>query len=97
MSRQHPIGYESVGQVLNNGSQSLQHGYLNYVRGLPRIATASTISEATALLSFYNGTTNELVISNGPIRIIDRTGLFRAKRFDDYGTRRRIPLAPGIR
>jgi hypothetical protein len=44
------------------------------VRGLPRIAAASTISEATALLSFYNDTTNELVINNGPIRIIDRTG-----------------------
>ena len=68
------IGYESVGQVLNAGTQSLQYGYLNYVRGVPRIATAATISEATALLTFYNNTTTERVINNGPMRTIDRTG-----------------------
>jgi hypothetical protein len=68
------IGYESVGQVLNAGTQSLQYGYLNFVRGVPRIATAATISEATALLTFYNDTTTERVINNGPIRTVDRTG-----------------------
>jgi hypothetical protein len=68
------IGYESVGQVLNSGTQSLQYGYLNFVRGVPRIATAATISEATALLTFYNNTTTERVINNGPMRIVDRTG-----------------------
>ena len=68
------IGYESVGQVLNVGTQSLQYGYLNFVRGVPRIATAATISEATALLTFYNDTTTERVINNGPIRTVDRTG-----------------------
>jgi hypothetical protein len=79
------IGYESVGQVLNNGLQSLQYGYLNYVRGLPRIATSSTISEATALLSFYNNTTTESVTNNGPIRIIDRTGTGTVY-FDETGS-----------
>jgi hypothetical protein len=68
------IGYELVGQVLNTGTQSLQYGYLNYVRGLPRIATTGTISETSALLTFYNDTTTEHVINNGPIRVVDRTG-----------------------
>jgi hypothetical protein len=68
------IGYETVGQVLNTGTESLQYGYLNYVRGVPRIATAATISEATVLLTFYNDTTTELVINNGPMRTVDRTG-----------------------
>ena len=59
---------------MNVSAQSLQYGYLNHVRGVPRIATAAAISEATALLTFYNHTTTEHVINNGPIRVIDRTG-----------------------
>ncbi|HEY2842516.1 MAG TPA: hypothetical protein VGJ09_02655, partial [Bryobacteraceae bacterium] len=58
------IGYEAVGQVLNAGTQSLQYGYLNFVRDLPEIATAPAISEATALLTFYNDTTTVQVINN---------------------------------
>jgi hypothetical protein len=72
-----PIGYEVVGQVLNPSSQqSLQYGYLNQVRGLDRITTSAgaAVSESTALLTFYNNTTTERVINNGPIRIVDRTG-----------------------
>ena len=70
------IGYELVGQVLNTSpQQSLQYGYLSFVRGLARITTSpETISENTALLTFYNDTATERVINNGPVRIIDRTG-----------------------
>lgn len=69
------LGYELVGQVLNvSASQSLQYGYLNSVPGLETVATGSSVSETTALLSFYNDTTTQQVINNGPIRIIDRTG-----------------------
>lgn len=69
------LGYELVGQVLNvSASQSLQYGYLNSVSGLDTVATGSSVSETTALLSFYNDTTTQQVINNGPIRIIDRTG-----------------------
>lgn len=70
------IAYEVVGQVLNvSPQQSLQYGYLNYVRGLARIASQpGPISETTALLTFYNDTTTERVINNGPVRLIDRTG-----------------------
>jgi hypothetical protein len=32
------------------------------------------VTEANALLSFYNDTTTQQVINNGPIRVIDRTG-----------------------
>ena len=71
------IGYEVVGQVLNPSTQqSLQYGYLNFVRGLDRITTTAgaAISESTALLTFFNDTTTERVINNGPMRVVDRTG-----------------------
>lgn len=68
--------YEVVGQVLNTSPlQSLQYGYLNWVRGLDGISTTDgTISEATAMLTFYNDTATERVINNGPVRVVDRTG-----------------------
>ena len=69
------LGYELVGQVLNvSAFQSLQYGYLNSVSGLDTVTTGSSVSETTALLSFYNDTTTQQVINNGPIRVIDRTG-----------------------
>ncbi len=69
------LGYGLVGQVLNvSASQSLQYGYLSWVSGLDTVATSTSISETTALLSFYNDTTTQQVINNGPIRVIDRTG-----------------------
>lgn len=71
------IGYEIVGQVLNPSTQqSLQYGYLNFVKGLERITTTpgAAVSEATALFTFYNDTATERVINNGPVRVIDRTG-----------------------
>jgi hypothetical protein len=71
-----PIAYEVVGQVLNpSPQQSLQYGYLNFVRGLDRIATpGNAVSESTALLTFFNDTATERVINNGPLRVVDRTG-----------------------
>src|SRR5579871_4332462 len=71
------IGYEIVGQVLNPSAQaSQQYGYLNLVRGIDRITTSAgaTVSESTALLTFFTDTTTERVINNGPIRVVDRTG-----------------------
>src|SRR5215467_13369890 len=71
------IGYEVVGQVLNpTAQQSLQYGYLNFIRGLDRITTSdgAAVSESTALFTFFNDTVTERVINNGPIRVIDRTG-----------------------
>ena len=58
-----------------SATQSLQYGYLNSVPGLDTVsATGDPISETNALLSFYNDTTTQQVINNGPIRMIDRTG-----------------------
>ena len=70
------LGYEFVGQVLNaSATQSLQYGYVSSVPGLDTVsATGGSASEANALLSFYNDTTTQQVINNGPIRVIDRTG-----------------------
>jgi hypothetical protein len=71
------LGYEFVGQVLNpTPTQSLQYGYLNSVTGLDMVSsqTSGPVSEATALFSFYNETTTQQVINNGPLRVIDRTG-----------------------
>lgn len=70
------LGYGFVGQVLNvSPAQSLQYGYLSWVSGIDSVSTGDgTISETTALLSFYNDTTTQQVINNGPIRTIDRTG-----------------------
>jgi len=70
------MGYEFVGQVLNASStQSLQYGYLNSVPNLITLsATDGPVSETNALLTFYNDTTTQQVINNGPIRVIDRTG-----------------------
>lgn len=69
------LGYEFVGQVLNaSPTQSLQYGYLSSVAGLDSISTGGPVSETNALLTFYNDTTTQQVINNGPIRVIDRTG-----------------------
>ena len=43
---------------------------LTKCQGLDTVATGSSVSEITALLSFYNDTTTQQVINNGPIRII---------------------------
>jgi hypothetical protein len=54
----------------------VQIGYLSLIPGLDSISTqaGSLVSEATALLTFYNDTTNQQVINNGPFRVISRTG-----------------------
>jgi len=85
------IGYEVVGQVLNpNPQQSAQYGYLNFVRGLERATTSAgaAMSETTALLTFYNDTTTERLINNGPMRLVDRTGtgaLYLGSGGSDFG------------
>jgi hypothetical protein len=76
LNSRNSIGYEFVGHVLNaSATQSLQYGYLSSVPNLITISTADgPISETNALLTFYNDTTTQQVINNGPIRVIDRTG-----------------------
>jgi len=58
-----------------SSQQSQQYGYLNFVRGLNRIVTSgSTVTEGTALFTFFTDTTTQSVINNGPMRTVDRTG-----------------------
>jgi hypothetical protein len=56
---------------------SAQYGYISYLRGLDTSAITGpggALSERSALLTFYNHTTTERVINNGPMRAIDRSG-----------------------
>ena len=69
--------YEFAGQVINpTATTSVQYGYLSLIPGLDSVSTqtGALVSEATALLTFYNETTNQQTINNGPFRIVSRTG-----------------------
>lgn len=72
------LALELVGQVTNSApsvtpATSIQYGYIAYLRGLP-IFKAEPQNESTALFTFYIATTTTRVISNGPLRIVSRTG-----------------------
>lgn len=69
------VAIELVGQVINpNASTSIQFGYLSYINGIDNIFNAVSHNETTALFTFYNETFNTQVITNGPLRIINRVG-----------------------
>ena len=72
------ISAELIGQVYNpSPTISAQYGYVSYLKGLDTSAITSpggTLSERSALLSFYSHTTVERVINNGPMRVLDRSG-----------------------
>jgi hypothetical protein len=72
------ISAELIGQVYNpSPTVSAQYGYVSYVKGLEASAITGpggTLSERSALLTFYNHTTVDRVINNGPMRAIDRRG-----------------------
>jgi hypothetical protein len=72
------ISAELIGQVYNpSPAVSAQYGYISYLKGLDTGAITSpggTLSERSALLTFYSDTTTERVINNGPMRVIDRSG-----------------------
>jgi hypothetical protein len=72
------ISAELIGQVYNpSPTVSAQYGYVSYVKGLAASAITGpggTLSERSALLTFYNHTTVERVLNNGPMRTIDRVG-----------------------
>lgn len=70
---------EVIGQVTNpSPALSYQYGYLNHISGLDPavIAASADLNERTALLTFYSDTQTQRVITNGPLRVIDRTGQF---------------------
>ena len=66
---------EFVGQVNNTPTTSQQFGYLSNIEGLSSIFSSSTPqNESTALFTFVTNATTDRVISDGPLRIINRTG-----------------------
>jgi hypothetical protein len=69
------VALELIGQVSSTPTSSAQYGYIAFLDGLP-IFNAAAESEATALLTFYADTTTLRVTSNGPLRIISRSGTF---------------------
>ena len=72
------VQFEFVGQVVNpSATASIQFGYLTFINGVSGndpIFNAGPQNETTALFTFYNDTSTERVINNGPVRIINRTG-----------------------
>jgi hypothetical protein len=69
---------EVIGQVNNfstTPATSQQFGYVSSVDGLNSIfSAAAPQNETTAQLTFFTQATNVSVRSNGPLRIINRTG-----------------------
>lgn len=78
MDSPNKISAELIGQVLNASPDvSAQYGYFSYLSGFDTaalIGSGDVLNEQSALLTFYNDTTVESVINNGPMRVIDRSG-----------------------
>ena len=80
------IAFEVVGQVTNfppasvgQPATSQQYGYLSLINGLTAAqifttATPTLQNEATARFTFFTDAVTERVISNGRLRIVNRTG-----------------------
>jgi hypothetical protein len=74
------IAFEVVGQVSNpSATTSQQYGYLSLVNGLNadqifNSADPTMQNETTARFTFFTDAVTERVISNGRLRIVNRTG-----------------------
>jgi hypothetical protein len=64
---------EYVGNVNNSGANSSQFGYFNYVTQLPAF-NGTPEDAAHANFTFFTAATTQRVTTNGPLRIVDRTG-----------------------
>ena len=81
---QDQVLFELVGQVKNSPpagpglpATSIQYGYLSSISGLGQIFTTADPTqqnETTAMFTFFNEGITQRVISNGPLRIINRKG-----------------------
>src|ERR1700757_2351082 len=66
---------EFGGQFNNTPTTSQQFGYVSSITGLSPIFSSTTPqNETTALFTFVTNATTDRVISNGSLRIINRTG-----------------------
>src|SRR5262245_9726241 len=72
------LSFEFVGQFQNSApgvtpATHTHYGYLSYIRGVPAFR-GTPENETTALFTFSADATTLRVISNGPLRVITRTG-----------------------
>ena len=73
--REGQVALEFVGQVNNTPTTSQQFGYLSNIEGLSPVFSSSTPqNETTASFTFVTNATTDRVISNGSLKIINRTG-----------------------
>ena len=75
------IAFEFVGQATAFAptpsaplGSANQYGFLTVVRGIDNVFSGSPHNETTALLTFFNEATTTESFSDGPLRIIHRTG-----------------------
>ena len=71
------IVLETVGQVNNSGSNSVQFGYAARVAGISNAFSTNAAvdqNESTARFTFYTEVVNRRVTTNGPLTIIVREG-----------------------
>lgn len=67
--------YEMTGEFNNSGTASQQFGYFANITGLDNVFSSTSIkNETTALFTFVTNATTIQVVTNGPFRIVDRTG-----------------------
>jgi len=72
------LSFEFVGQFQNSApgvtpATHVHYGYLSYIRGVPTFR-GTPENETSALFTFYADGTTLRIISNGPLRIVTRTG-----------------------
>jgi hypothetical protein len=73
--RENHVALEFVGQFNNTPTTSQQFGYLSNIEGLnPIFSSGTPQNETTASFTFVTNATTDRVISNGSLRIINRTG-----------------------
>lgn len=65
---------EFVGQFNNSGAASQQFGYLSDIQGLGPIFSGAPENETTANFTFVTNATTNVVLVNGPLRVVNRTG-----------------------
>jgi hypothetical protein len=68
--------FELVGQVLNvpMTPNSKQYGYLSFVNGVDDVFSGGPQNETTALFTFFTEAVTTRVITNGNLRVVNRTG-----------------------
>ena len=66
--------FEFVGQVNNTPTGSQQFGYISGILGLSGVFVDGQQNESTALFTFVANATTDRVITNGPLKIVNRSG-----------------------